>query len=168
MRTLIGPLQSAPVCTFALAFPLPSFMRFSLISLGTISPCQVSPLRFQQFCRKGRCSAIRVSAAWGVDRGRGQVPRLFPVRRTKGGAGGGSRTLKGRSPADFRTCYGFRRPDRARGLECGLGSGLSLRHAQERFRGLGAARLVSTPSRPDALVRAELGSGLPFHRLPRV
>ena len=64
------------------------------------------------------------------------------------------------SPADFRTAYGFRRPDVALvGLTPGLRSGLSL-HPPPEIRSLGAARLVSTPSRLESL--SGLGSGLPF------
>jgi alkanesulfonate monooxygenase SsuD/methylene tetrahydromethanopterin reductase-like flavin-dependent oxidoreductase (luciferase family) len=52
------------------------------------------------------------------------------------------------SPADFHTVYGFRRPDvNAFGeLTPGLRFGLSL-HPTPEIRSLGAARLVSTPSR---------------------
>jgi hypothetical protein len=42
----------------------------------------------------------------------------------------------------------------------GLGSGLSLHHIADLVCNLGAARLVSTPSRPEAF-SAGLGSGLP-------
>jgi len=57
----------------------------------------------------------------------------------------------GVSPVDFLTRYSFRYPQpRSRGLE----SGLSLHHLPEIFRGLGAARLVSTPS---FLTKAWLG-----------
>ena len=60
------------------------------------------------------------------------------------------------SPADFHTVYGFRRPNMAPGgLMPGLRSGLSL-HPPPASQGLGAARLVSTPSRPMS-VRAWLG-----------
>jgi hypothetical protein len=48
----------------------------------------------------------------------------------------------------------------------GLRSGLSLHRLPDQLRSLGAARLVSTPSRRDYSVR--LGSGLPFHRVPRI
>ena len=44
------------------------------------------------------------------------------------GAGGGTRTLTGFRPTDFRTGYGFRRPCRLQGLR----SGLSLRHVRHR------------------------------------
>jgi hypothetical protein len=51
------------------------------------------------------------------------------------------------SPADFHAVYGFRRPnvamERSR-LVCGLDYPFTL---PRKFRGLGAARLVSTPSR---------------------
>ena len=61
------------------------------------------------------------------------------------------------SPADFRTIYGFRRPEVRpfRTLTPGLRSGLSL-HLPRKLRRLGAARLVSTPSRRVSL-RAWLG-----------
>ena len=38
------------------------------------------------------------------------VPLLPGATESGDGAGGGSRTPKGRSPADFLTFYGFRRP----------------------------------------------------------
>src|SRR6476646_4433864 len=47
----------------------------------------------------------------------------------------------------------------------GLGSGLSLHRARIWLRVSGAARLVSTPSRP---FRAGLGSGSPCYRVPRI
>jgi len=61
------------------------------------------------------------------------------------------------SPADFHTVYGFRRPN-VTPLEgsrqvCGLDYPFTL---SEGFRSLGAARLVSTPSRLVSL-RAWLG-----------
>jgi len=61
------------------------------------------------------------------------------------------------SPADFRAVYGFRRPDVAL-LEgsrqvCGLDYPFTL---PRKVRSLGAARLVSTPSRLVSL-RAWLG-----------
>src|SRR5437660_8015990 len=63
------------------------------------------------------------------------------------------------SPADFHTVYGFRRPNMAPGgLMPGLRSGLSL-HPPPASQGLGAARLVSTPSRLEYITG--LGSGLP-------
>ena len=63
-------------------------------------------------------------------------------------------------PTDFLTNCGFRRPrPRAIGAKAGLWSGLSLHRAPARGRGLGAARLVSTPSRRKFPSR--LGSGLP-------
>jgi hypothetical protein len=49
----------------------------------------------------------------------------------------------------------------------GLGSGLSLHHIADLVCNLGAARLVSTPSRPGAFP-AGLGSGLPCKRFPRL
>src|SRR5215469_11782280 len=52
------------------------------------------------------------------------------------------------SPADFRTIYGFRRPDAVLDVPavpvCGLDYPFTL---SRTIRGLGAARLVSTPSR---------------------
>ena len=61
------------------------------------------------------------------------------------------------SPADFHAVYGFRRPD-VRPLEgsrqvCGLDYPFTL---PRKLRSLGAARLVSTPSRLGVL-RAWLG-----------
>ena len=144
-------------------------------AIGRISSGYFARFRLnltKPFCRKGRCSAIRVSAAWGVDRGRGQVPRLFPVRRTKGGAGGGSRTLTGLGALRiFVPGYGFRRPRQsAEGTRSGLGSGLSLHHVRRR-PGAGAARLVSTPSRrkygPPGLARDSHADRCRF-RVPRV
>lgn len=64
-------------------------------------------------------------------------------------------------PYGFSYRYGFRRPCRARP---GLQSGLSLHRLPVSFRGLGAARLVSTPSRRKHSVWAWLGiaiSGFP-------
>ena len=52
------------------------------------------------------------------------------------------------SPADFHAVYGFRRPDvelfEASRQVCGLDYPFTL---PRKLRGLGAARLVSTPSR---------------------
>jgi hypothetical protein len=70
------------------------------------------------------------------------------------------------SPADFHAVYGFRRPD-VRPFE-----GAHARFAvwtipspsPGSFQSLGAARLVSTPSRPEYI--AGLGSGLPFQVSP--
>jgi hypothetical protein len=76
----------------------------------------------------------------------------------------------GVSPVDLLTRYSFRCPRRSRALrraDDGLGSGLSLHPIAELVCNLGAARLVSTPSRPEAF-SAGLGSGLPFYRLPRL
>ena len=61
------------------------------------------------------------------------------------------------SPADFHTVYGFRRPE-VRPLDgsrqvCGLDYPFTL---HRKLRSLGAARLVSTPSRLISL-RAWLG-----------
>ena len=61
------------------------------------------------------------------------------------------------SPADFHTVYGFRRPDamlfESFTLVCGLDYPFTL---LRKLRSLGAARLVSTPSRLEFL-RAWLG-----------
>jgi hypothetical protein len=61
------------------------------------------------------------------------------------------------SPADFHTVYGFRRPDvkllEGSGQVCGLDYPFTL---PRKLRSLGAARLVSTPSRLVSL-RAWLG-----------
>jgi hypothetical protein len=62
------------------------------------------------------------------------------MRRPRG-AGGGTRTLTGLPPTDFRTSYGFRR--RHTGV-CGLDYTFTLAFAAATA--LGAARLVSTPS----------------------
>ena len=83
------------------------------------------------------------------------------------GAGGGTRTPTGLPPTDFRTSFGFRRPSEARRAKEGSWSGLSLHPAPapgcvRTNRGLGAARLVSTPSR----FRAWLG--IAVERFPRV
>ena len=69
------------------------------------------------------------------------------------------------SPADFHAVYGFRRPD-VRPLEgsrqvCGLDYPFTI---SRKLRSLGAARLVSTPSRLEYM--AGLGSGLPFEVSP--
>ena len=63
----------------------------------------------------------------------------------KNGAGGGNRTHTGISPTDFHTSYGFRRRTRPKMGNARLWSGLSLHHALAS-QGVGAARLVSTPS----------------------
>ena len=83
---------------------------------------------------------------------------MIHLAKERGGAGGGSRTLTGLlSPADFLTDYGFRRPEsRFRQPVCGLDYPFTLSRMN---RGLGAARLVSTPSRLDS---AGIGSGLPL------
>jgi hypothetical protein len=60
------------------------------------------------------------------------------------GAGGGIRTLTGLPPTDFRTSYGFRRRQALSCKTWRLWSGLSLHPSGFA---LGAARLVSTPSR---------------------
>jgi len=71
------------------------------------------------------------------------------------------------SPADFHTVYGFRRPDVAlfEGSRrvCGLDYPFTL---PRKIRSLGAARLVSTPSRLECL--SGLGSGLPFKVSPNL
>src|SRR6266849_852959 len=71
------------------------------------------------------------------------------------------------SPADFHTVYGFRRPDVAL-LEssrqvCGLDYPFTI---PRKLRSLGAARLVSTPSRLECL--SGLGSGLPVEVSPNL
>jgi hypothetical protein len=66
----------------------------------------------------------------------------------------------GLRPVDFLTRYSFRCPRRSRVLlraNAGLGSGLSLHHIADNVCKLGAARLVSTPSRPNSFGRAWLG-----------
>ena len=64
------------------------------------------------------------------------------------------------SPADFRTVYGFRRPEVALLVSarqvCGLDYPFTL---LRKLRSLGAARLVSTPSRLISF-RAWLGIAL--------
>jgi len=71
------------------------------------------------------------------------------------------------SPADFRTVYGFRRPDvtplKGSRTVCGLDYPFTI---LRKVRRLGAARLVSTPSRLKRLSR--LGSGLPFKVSPNL
>ena len=62
------------------------------------------------------------------------------VRAERSGAGGGSRTPRALRPYGFSYHFGFRRRLRR------SWSGLSLHHAPDR-PSLGAARLVSTPSR---------------------
>jgi hypothetical protein len=74
-------------------------------------------------------------------------------------------THRALSPADFHAVYGFRRPDVPL-LEnspqvCGLDYPFTL---PRKIRSLGAARLLSTPSRLECLSR--LGSGLPFEVSP--
>ena len=70
------------------------------------------------------------------------------------------------SPADFHTVYGFRRPDvgplEDSRLVCGLDYPFTL---LQKLQSLGAARLVSTPSR---LCLSGLGSGLPFKVSPNL
>src|SRR6266478_5201320 len=71
------------------------------------------------------------------------------------------------SPADFHTVYGFRRPNvTSHGGSrqvCGLDYPFTL---PRKIRSLGAARLVSTPSRLEYV--AGLGSGLPFEVSPNL
>ena len=70
------------------------------------------------------------------------------------------------SPADFHAVYGFRRPDVA--LLAGSRQVWGLDYPftlPRKVRGLGAARLVSTPSR---LCLSGLGSGLPFEVSPNL
>jgi len=76
----------------------------------------------------------------------------------------------GVSPVDFLTRYSFRCPRRSRAFRranAGLGSGLSLHPIADLVCNLGAARLVSTPSRPEVFP-VGLGSGLPCDRFPRL
>ena len=74
------------------------------------------------------------------------------------GAGGRNRTGTGLAALRiFLPATAFAAPPKA-----GLGSGLSLRH--NALRALGAARLVSTPSRRNG----GLGSGSPLSRVPRL
>jgi len=64
---------------------------------------------------------------------------------------------------DFRTVYGFRRPDPTEADQvCGLDYPFAL---PQILLGLGAARLVSTPSRI-FWMSSGLGSGLPFQVSP--
>lgn len=74
--------------------------------------------------------------------------------------GRGESNPHGLSPNGFSYHFGFRRPRRDR---CGLWSGLSLHPSRQA---VGAARLVSTPSRPGS--PSGLGSGSPCHRFPRI
>jgi len=71
------------------------------------------------------------------------------------------------SPADFHTVYGFRRPNvtplRGSRQVCGLDYPFTL---LRKIRSLGAARLVSTPSRLEHITG--LGSGLPFKGSPNL
>jgi len=71
------------------------------------------------------------------------------------------------SPADFHAVYGFRRPDAALFVRsrqvCGLDYPFTV---PRKIRGLGAARLVSTPSRRK--FPSGLGSGLPFQVSPNL
>jgi hypothetical protein len=75
----------------------------------------------------------------------------------------------GVSPVDFLTRYSFRCPRHSRALlraHDGLGSGLSLHPIAELVCNLGAARLVSTPSRPD--IRPGLARDCQCDRFPRL
>ena len=94
----------------------------------------------------------------------GDVPRNFELAAVPSGKGWCGRWESNpheeKSPEDFHAVYGFRRPD-ARALErshpvCGLDYPFTI---PQKLRGLGAARLVSTPSRLDSF--AGLGSGSP-------
>jgi hypothetical protein len=72
-----------------------------------------------------------------------------------------------KSPEDFHAVYGFRRPD-ADALQharpvCGLDYPFTV---SRKVRDLGAARLVSTPSRLEFF--AGLGSGLPLQVSPNL
>jgi len=53
-------------------------------------------------------------------------------------------------------------------LSAGFGSGLSVHRAWIWLQVSGAARLVSTPSNRNADCSGRLGSGSPFHRVPRL
>jgi hypothetical protein len=115
------------------------------------------------------CKMLTTSkaAAMKAAPARSLLPSCPPPPRARPftGAGGGNRTLTGLPPTDFRTIYGFRRLAwRVRAL-ARLWSGLSLHRSVRRALSfaLGAAHLVSTPSR----VRG-LGSGLPHERFPRI
>ena len=70
------------------------------------------------------------------------------------------------SPADFHAVYGFRRPDALKLLcpVCGLDYPFTL---LRKIRRLGAARLVSTPSRRRLFRRAWLGIAT-IRRFPRL
>jgi len=97
---------------------------------------------------------------------RGEGATGFPVRarpsakrvHCMAGAGGGTRTPTGLSPTDFLTSYGFRRrPDRAFVV-------WTIPSPYLARRGVGAARLVSTPSRwrgPPGLARDCHFTGFP-------
>jgi hypothetical protein len=74
--------------------------------------------------------------------GRGRMRR--DSRRPGKCAGGGTRTLTSLCSTDFRTVYGFRRPAVRRWV-CGLDYPFTV--PRIGCRRLGAARLVSTPSR---------------------
>ena len=114
-------------------------------------------------------------------RGRGDVPVSHPLLEgvyidtrlrawedTKNsGAGGGSRTHMRKNPRRiFMPSTAFAaRTGRFEALTSGLRSGLSL-HPPPKIRGLGAARLVSTPSR--RRIPSGLGSGLPLQVSPNL
>jgi hypothetical protein len=87
----------------------------------------------------------------------------------RSGAGGGTRTLTGLPPTDFRTIYGFRRlACRVRGLRrvCGLDYPFTVAFAQV------GVRLRCCPSSlytfPLHVHAWGLGSGLPRERFPRI
>ena len=86
--------------------------------------------------------------------------------RRKDNAGGGTRTLTSFHSTDFRTVYGFRRPAIALESACAsLRSGLSLHRTQDLISGVRCcpSSLYTFPERCSGL-----GSGLPFHRFPRI
>ncbi len=87
------------------------------------------------------CCSWEISATGGRESSLGLQPvtAITAGLSLLNGAGGGTRTRTDFRPTDFRTRYDFRRRRSSRRLE----SGLSLRRA---VSGLGAARLVSTPS----------------------
>jgi len=95
-------------------------------------------------------------------------PFLFVVVQEKNWCGRWeSNPHEEKSPEDFHAVYGFRRPD-ADALQhsrpvCGLDYPFTV---PRKVRGLGAARLVSTPSRLDSF--AGLGSGLPLQVSPNL
>src|SRR5712671_3381530 len=87
-------------------------------------------------------AALRISGAPHAPPQKGPTQRKQALEEC--GAGGGTRTLTGLPPTDFRTSYGFRRRQAPSYEPWRLWSGLSLHPSGFA---LGAARLVSTPSR---------------------